>query len=87
MGDFSFGGYLVWGISGLGDFGVKEKLLIFISLLFVIVVAVGWVKNILKLTQCDFIAPVKCEVIHLIGLFPPVGAVTGWVDIEENSQE
>ena len=37
-----------------------------------------WVgKNILKLKQCVFISPIKCEVIYVIGLFPPIGAVTG----------
>ena len=25
------------------------------------------------------------KVIHMIGLFPPIGAVTGWADIEENN--
>ncbi len=53
-------------------------------LLFVIIVAVigvGWVKNIIKLTDCDFEAPYKCEIIHAVGIIPPVGAVTGWLDL------
>lgn len=41
---------------------------------------VGWVKNIVKLSDCDFKPPYKAEVIHTIGLIPPVGAVTGWID-------
>jgi len=63
--------------------GVAEKLIALLVILFVLVIGTGWVKNILKLTQCDFISPIKCEVIHVIGLFPPIGAVTGWVNIEE----
>lgn len=47
----------------------------------VIVVGTGWVKNIIKLSNCDFEAPYKAEVIHGIGLFPPVGAVTRWLNV------
>jgi hypothetical protein len=47
----------------------------------VVVVAVGWVKNVIKLANCDFAAPYKCEVIHALGLIPPFGAITGWVDV------
>ena len=45
------------------------------------VVAIGWVKNVIKLANCDFEAPYKCEVIHAVGLIPPVGMVTGWLDV------
>ena len=49
-----------------------------------IVVAVlpGWSMNIYKLaTECDFVAPYKCEAIRAIGLVPPIGAVVGWIDL------
>jgi hypothetical protein len=53
-----------------------------IIVLFVISVGfgVGWVKNLIKLTNCDFEAPYKAEVIHTIGIIPIVGGVTGWMD-------
>ena len=56
------------------------KLLAF-YLIIILVVGVGWVKNIIKLADCDFQAPYKCEVIHTVGLIPPVGMVTGWLDL------
>ena len=48
---------------------------------FVIIVGVGWVKNLIKLTECDFEAPYKAEVIHAVGIIPPVGMITGWLDV------
>jgi hypothetical protein len=44
-------------------------------------IVTGWIKNLIKLSDCDFDAPYKAEVIHAIGLFPPVGMVTGWIDV------
>ena len=32
------------------------------------------------LTECDFEAPYKAEVIHAVGIISPVGAITGWMD-------
>ena len=58
-----------------------------VSMLFGVVILIaggtGWVKNIIKLSDCDFQAPYKAEVIHAAGLIPPVGAVTGWLDLGE----
>lgn len=39
-----------------------------------------WIGNIYKLTQCDFKAPWKGEVVHAIGLMPLVNIVTVWND-------
>lgn len=44
----------------------------------VLILAVLWVFNFVKLTRCDFESPWKCEVIHGIGLFPPAQVVTVW---------
>lgn len=54
---------------------------LFIQLLFLIVIGTGWVKNIIKLSECDFEPSYKAEVIHIIGLVPPIGMVTGWLDL------
>lgn len=49
--------------------------------LLVILVITGWFRNIYKLTQCDFEAPYKAEVVHSVGtVIPVVGAVAGWLD-------
>ena len=52
-----------------------------VVVIFLLLVAVGWVKNIIKLSNCDFEAPYKAEVIHGIGIIPPVGMITGWLDV------
>ena len=48
-----------------------------VVLIIVVIIMVGWVKNPIKLTDCDFEAPYKAEVIHTVGLVPPIGAITG----------
>ena len=55
-----------------------------VNLVIVVIVflaAIGWIKNIFKLANCDFEPSYKAEVIHTIGLIPIVGAVTGWIDV------
>lgn len=42
-----------------------------------------WIGNLMKLTQCDFQAPVKCEIVHGIGIFWPLSLVTVWVWTDE----
>lgn len=59
---------------------IVRNILVF-QLVILLVVGVGWVKNIMKLADCDFEAPYKAEVVHAIGLVPPVGMVTGWLDM------
>ena len=56
------------------------KTVMFIQLFILIIVGTGWVKNLIKLTECDFEPSYKAEVIHIVGLIPPVGMVTGWLD-------
>ena len=57
------------------------KTVMFIQLLILIVVGTGWIKNLIKLTECDFEPSYKAEVIHIVGLIPPVGMITGWLDV------
>ena len=62
-----------------GEMNLRNILVI--QVLIVVVVGTGWVKNIVKLSSCDFKAPYKAEVIHAVGIIPPVGMVTGWLDL------
>lgn len=55
--------------------------LFILPLVVILIVGTGWVKNLIKLSECDFEAPYKAEVIHVIGILPPVGMVTGWLDL------
>jgi len=48
-----------------------------------IIIGTGWVKNLIKLSDCDFKAPYKAEIIHTVGIIPPVGMVTGWLNVGE----
>ena len=57
------------------------KKILIIDLVIVLVIGTGWVKNLIKLSECDFESPYKAEVIHAIGILPPVGMVTGWMDL------
>ena len=50
-------------------------------LLIIVVVSIGWVKNLIKLSECDFESPYKAEVIHAVGILPPVGMITGWLNV------
>ena len=50
-------------------------------LVVIVIVAAGWIANLIKLVDCDFEAPYKCEVVHLAGLIPPVGMIVGWMDV------
>ncbi len=52
-----------------------------ILVLFYIIMCTGWVKNVIKLSNCDFEAPYKAEIVHGVGLVPYVGMVTGWLEV------
>jgi hypothetical protein len=43
---------------------------------------VSWGVNAYKLTKCDFIAPFRCEIIHVVGLIPAMSVATVWVDTD-----
>ena len=56
------------------------KTVFIVQLVVVLLIGTGWVKNLIKLSDCDFEAPYKCEVVHVVGVVPFIGAVTGWMD-------
>ena len=58
---------------------MKTMLAVYVAILLII--GTGWVKNLIKLTECDFESPYKAEVIHTVGLVPPIGMITGWLDV------
>ena len=62
------------------------KVLLVVLLIGALILSVtGWIKNIVKLSECDFVAPYNAEVIRVVGIIPPVGAVLGWLEIEDIS--
>lgn len=55
-----------------------------IVLIFWLACFIGYFMNVAKLIRCDFKAPYKAEVIRVIGVFTGVvGAVAGWMEIED----
>ena len=61
--------------------------IISLAAIFVVLVAfAGYVSNIVKLAQCDFKAPYKAEVIRIVGIFPPVGAIVGYINIKDGEK-
>lgn len=52
-----------------------------------IVGIIGWGMNINALIQCDFEPKYRAEVIRAVGVVvPPVGAIAGWVTIEDEKE-
>ncbi|NOZ67980.1 MAG: hypothetical protein GXP46_01725 [Deferribacteres bacterium] len=60
---------------------MKLRNILIIQAIIVLFIGIGWVKNLIKLAHCDFEAPYQAEVIYAAGLIPPVGAITGWLDL------
>lgn len=57
-------------------------ILYFAMVIGILLSVVGWFLNAYRLTNCDFQTPYKCEVVRVTGIFvPPVGAVTGYMDL------
>jgi hypothetical protein len=58
---------------------------VFIQLAILCAIGIGWSMNLYKLTQADFEAPYKTEIIRVAGLFPLIGMVTGHMTIGEEN--
>lgn len=50
----------------------------------VLFAVLGYGLNIIKFVNLDFNTPVKAEVIRGIGIITPIGALTGYMKIEDN---
>lgn len=57
-----------------------------VQLLVVGLLLGSWVVNLVKFCKSDFKAPIKREVIHGIGLIPPISAITCWFNIDESAE-
>lgn len=42
-----------------------------------------YVWNFVKLTDCDFEPDYRCEVIHAIGIIPPLAYIVVWFGTDE----
>lgn len=59
------------------------KTVLVIQLALLILVGGSWIGNLVKLTDCDFEANYRCEVVHGIGVIPPAAVVTVWFDSDK----
>ncbi len=64
---------------------MKQKGFTIFELLMVIIVVFilgSWIVNLYKFMQCDFDTPLRCEVIHGIGIFPPIAPFVVFADTD-----
>jgi hypothetical protein len=54
------------------------------AVILILIAAMLWAWNLVKLTSCDFNLPLKCEAIHAVGLVPPLQVITVWFDTDED---
>jgi len=59
---------------------MKIKHLFIAQFAIIAVFGGAWIGNIYRLAQCDFAAPYKGEILHFLGIIPPVAIVTVWFD-------
>ena len=60
---------------------MKLRSILILQVVIILVVGIGWTQDVIKLTRCDFKAPYKAEIIYTVGLIPPVGMITGWLNL------
>jgi len=58
------------------------SIILLIRVILTIVLLTGWVKCVIKLTDCDFSdkTSYKAEVIYSVGTFTGLGSIVGYMD-------
>ena len=53
-----------------------------IKIIILLILGIGWIKCVIKLTECDFSdkTSYKAEVLYGIGVFTGTGAILGYFD-------
>ena len=62
-------------------FTLPEPIMLVLFIIIPIYMAIGWIKDIEKFSECDFRASYKAEIIYGLGLVPPIGMITGWLNV------
>ena len=60
---------------------MKKAFLIYI--IFIAVLITGYIKNIIRLTECDFVPPYKAEAIRIAAIPLGFGAIIGYIKIKD----
>lgn len=64
-----------------------ENYLNIIGLIFFVLFLIGWVKNIIKLSNCDFEPSYRSEFLRIIVIpVAPMGIVIGYMDLTDEKQ-
>ena len=64
---------------------MKQILTSIIGYTIGVLVLLGYILNIYKLTMCDFDTPLKAETIRIVGvLAPPVGVFAGYMELKDS---
>jgi hypothetical protein len=53
-------------------------------LIFIVLFTIGYVRCVVKFINCDFKEPYKAEIIYGVGTASGLGAIIGWINIEDN---
>lgn len=64
---------------------MKVIIIVIIYVTILLAAVCGWGLNVYKLTQLDFEPSYKAEILRTVGLIPPVGAIMGWITLDEDS--
>jgi hypothetical protein len=54
-----------------------------VAIILVLVLLIGEIKCIYKMVSCNWEPIGKAEVIYTVGTFTGLGAIIGWVNIED----
>lgn len=62
--------------------GLQRGVLIYgiINIAILILFAIGYVKDIIHLLNCDFKGPLKAEILYGIGAVTGLGGIFGWIN-------
>lgn len=59
-------------------------IIIIVMILISLLLAIGWIINIVKFCMLDFDEPYKAEILRGVGIpFAPLGGVIGWINIDD----
>jgi len=58
----------------------RSRFIIIVYFAIVVLLTVGYVKDIVKFCQCDFKPSYKAEVVYGVGIVTGLGCVFGWCD-------
>lgn len=56
---------------------------VYIYAALILMLVISWTVNLNKLIDCDFAAPYKCEIVHIVGIVPVFAPVAVWFSSDQ----